>query len=803
MANHENDFTECSPANRWQHPPSFYCPISQQCMHDPVVLSDGHTYERRYIERWLQEHSTSPVSGLQLDQLAVFSNHALRNAIEEYFQQVFSAHRRAIRKTMTSPDSSAEALMSNASLLRTIDALMQCSLLMGADLSVESTLRQIMDEAKTLLGAEAASVFLVDAQNQELYSTINSSNEELRIPMSAGIAGHVATTGEAVIIHDVYQDARFSNKMDKKTNFRTRNMMCVPLKIKKGVVIGVVQVINKLRAGHVADSAVAINARLPSFGAEAIDEMSFSADDLHFLQVFAAQAATAVTSSEDYGSPSSSQSIRLLHDAEVFQDTKVAKTEYSEESSSSDVLSQLESKLCGLTQEFLDAGFDSWDLDTLMLAKITDDRPLSTLAVHIFERRGLVDHFGIDIRKMGRFFVELEKGYDSTLDGSVPYHNRAHAAAVLHAMHALLRNTDLAQLVAMSSKDTKFSEFNADGCAHLETMACLFAAAVHDYEHRGLTNDFLVKTADGRAIRYNDRNVNENHHVAAAFALLHRDDCNFLADLPRVAFARFRSLVIDMVMGTDMARSGDILKTLNDAMDRDSAMERTGFVPGSTSDATALLQMAMKCCDLGHLALPWQQHLCWVNRLEAEFFVQGDKEKDLGLPVSFLMDRNKQGPSQNQVGFFDFVVIPLFTSFCRAVPAAEPVLRAIHSNYEAWKANESTLTSSQPNDCPVSSAARASHAETPVVRSTTSSAQTENVAASRNQEKPVATVSLAGADSAPAREVHQAAESTAQAPWKRRSGRTRQRAAKFWSQVRQRTPSPTAPFALLRRHGII
>eukprot|EP00928_Gymnodinium_smaydae_P005331 TRINITY_DN11819_c0_g3_i1.p1 TRINITY_DN11819_c0_g3~~TRINITY_DN11819_c0_g3_i1.p1 ORF type:complete len:234 (+),score=29.87 TRINITY_DN11819_c0_g3_i1:167-868(+) len=162
---------------KWQHPPSFYCPISQQCMHDPVVLADGHSYERRYIEKWLKDHSTSPVSGLQLDQLAIFPNHALRNAIEEYFEQVFSAHRRAIRRTMTNPDSSEQGLGSNASLLRTIDALMQCSLLMGADQSTESTLRQIMDEAKMLLCAEAASVFLVDAQNQVLYSTINSLNK--------------------------------------------------------------------------------------------------------------------------------------------------------------------------------------------------------------------------------------------------------------------------------------------------------------------------------------------------------------------------------------------------------------------------------------------------------------------------------------------------------------------------------------------------------------------------------------------------------------------------------------------------
>merc|ERR550534_3451732 len=82
-------------APAWQHPPSFYCPISQQCMHDPVILADGHTYERRHIERWLEGHVTSPVSGLALRQKDVFPNHALRNAIEEYFRQILSAHRQA------------------------------------------------------------------------------------------------------------------------------------------------------------------------------------------------------------------------------------------------------------------------------------------------------------------------------------------------------------------------------------------------------------------------------------------------------------------------------------------------------------------------------------------------------------------------------------------------------------------------------------------------------------------------------------------------------------------------------------
>lgn len=55
--------------------------------------------------------------------------------------------------------------------------------------------------------------------------------------------------------------------------------------------------------------------------------------------------------------------------------------------------------------------------------------------------------------------------------------------------------------------------------------------AVHDYEHRGVSNDFLVKVADPLAIRYNDRSPQENHHAAASFTLLLADEFNFIKGL--------------------------------------------------------------------------------------------------------------------------------------------------------------------------------------------------------------------------------------------------------------------------------
>lgn len=660
-----------SPATKWEHPPSFYCPISQQCMQDPVVLSDGHSYERRHIERWLEDHSTSPVSGLELPHQALFPNHGLRNAIEEYFQQVFSVHRRAIRKTMETDHSS------NAALLRTIDALMQCSLMISSDLSTENLLRRMMDEAKQLLGADVASVFLVDHATKELVSHVNSTNEVLRIPISTGIAGHVATTGESLIVKDVYKDPRFNPAMDKKHSYRTRSMMCVPLRAKKGCVIGVAQLINKVRVGARVDPT---SSRSNCFcvSGEGEEGLSFSADDLNFLEVFAAQASVAVaassTLSEEAGPSSSASSVEVRAE-------QAAKKQRRDEPDAK----KREQLLLPAVQEMLRSSFQGWELDTLALAEKTDDRPLSTLGTYLFDSLGLVKEFDIDRAKLSDFLVEVERGYESTFEGAAPYHNRAHAASVLHCMHAIIQHSNLASSVARAfqSSEQGSEQSMVDCSGKLETLACLLAAAVHDYEHLGLNNDFLVKTGHERAVRHNDQHVNENHHAAAAFALLERPELNFLNALPRKAFQRLRKLVIDLVLATDMAKSGSIVTGFKSILESSSTAQGY-FQPQSAEDAVLLLQMAIKCADLGHLTLSWDLHVSWVRRLEAEFFAQGDREKEAGLGISFLMDRKKPGASETQLGFFDFVVLPLFRALFHAVPDASPMLAAVEANYVAY-----------------------------------------------------------------------------------------------------------------------
>jgi hypothetical protein len=327
----------------------------------------------------------------------------------------------------------------------------------------------------------------------------------------------------------------------------------------------------------------------------------------------------------------------------------------------------------------LSESLSSWQLETLKLADVTENRPLSTLGPYLFEKLGFVQDYGLDQRKLAQFFVEIERGYSD----ANPYHNRSHAASVMHAMYALLEHGGIGRISVAAFQD---GEAPSNGSSRLEMMACLLAAAIHDYEHPGFTNDFLIKTSEDRALLYNDKSVNEHHHVAAAFAVMQHSDFNFLANLPVDDYRRLRSLIIDLVLGTDMVNHGSLVKSFSEELDASTAS--TGSL--SRKGGVLLLQIAMKCADLGHLALDWTLHLKWVTLLEAEFFAQGDEEKHRGLPVSFLMDREKPGASKSQVGFFDFVVLPLFQALARAAPAASDALHTVTDNYQRWNALETT-----------------------------------------------------------------------------------------------------------------
>jgi len=181
-----------------------------------------------------------------------------------------------------------------------------------------------------------------------------------------------------------------------------------------------------------------------------------------------------------------------------------------------------------------------------------------------------------------------------------------------------------------------------------------------------------------RAIQHNNKSVNEQHHAAEAFKVLLKPENNFLKSMSREDFQLLRSIILELVLATDMAEH----KSLLDAFKGLVCTEGEGGV--SSAESLLVLKIAMKCADLGHLALGWGSHMRWVRRLEEEFFCQGDKEKNRAMPPSFLMDRQKPGVSQSQMGFFNFVVLPLYRSFASTFPPVAPMVDKVEANFARW-----------------------------------------------------------------------------------------------------------------------
>jgi signal transduction histidine kinase/putative methionine-R-sulfoxide reductase with GAF domain len=138
-------------------------------------------------------------------------------------------------------------------------ALQDISAALGSTLDLGELLEMILDRISEVMEADRSTLYLLDEETDELWSKVAQGDDvhEIRLKPGEGLAGAVASTGKPLNIKDAYQDPRFDAEWDRRTGYRTRSTLCVPMKNQHGRTIGVVQVLNKLE-GHftVADEAL-------------------------------------------------------------------------------------------------------------------------------------------------------------------------------------------------------------------------------------------------------------------------------------------------------------------------------------------------------------------------------------------------------------------------------------------------------------------------------------------------------------------------------------------------------------------
>ncbi|XP_042608152.1 calcium/calmodulin-dependent 3',5'-cyclic nucleotide phosphodiesterase 1A-like [Cyprinus carpio] len=274
---------------------------------------------------------------------------------------------------------------------------------------------------------------------------------------------------------------------------------------------------------------------------------------------------------------------------------------------------------------------DTWSFDVFTLNDASGDHALKFIFYELLTRYDIINRFKIPVSALVSFVEALEVGYGKHRN---PYHNLIHAADVTQTVHYLLLKTGMVHWLT-----------------ELEIFAMLFAAAVHDYEHTGTTNNFHIQTRSDTAILYNDRAVQENHHVSAAYRLLQEDDeMNILYNLSKDDWRELRALVVEMVLATDMSCHFQQIKAMKNFLQQPEAI-----------DKPKALSLLLHTADISHPAKNWNMHHRWTTSLLEEFFRQGDKEAELGLPFSPLCDRKSTMVAQSQIGFIDFIVEPTFT----------------------------------------------------------------------------------------------------------------------------------------------
>ena len=135
-------------------------------------------------------------------------------------------------------------------------ALVKIGQAVAAEKNIDVLIRTIAEETRVALNADRCTVFLYDKENNELYSKVATGLDdfkELRIPANKGLAAHVVKTGETINIKDAYTDKRFNKDVDKKTGYKTKTILCMPIKNFNQEIIGVFQVLNKFDEAFTID----------------------------------------------------------------------------------------------------------------------------------------------------------------------------------------------------------------------------------------------------------------------------------------------------------------------------------------------------------------------------------------------------------------------------------------------------------------------------------------------------------------------------------------------------------------------
>ena len=316
-------------------------------------------------------------------------------------------------------------------------------------------------------------------------------------------------------------------------------------------------------------------------------------------------------------------------------------------------------------KQILDKEFDIFELKQI----VGQNNVLPVMGGVILEAFGLKNEKIINVNKLEAFLNSVSSQYLPT----TLYHNNMHGADVCQSVCLYFLNSNAEKILQTTV---------------LDLLSILIASLGHDLGHPGLNNNFHINARTDLALTYNDSSCLENFHCSKLFNILKKDETNILEVLSVDEFKDIRKRMISEILATDMFFHKKIIETTKSKAHQ-IKQDKFEFINNDKDSIKAeqqsFLDYFIHAADLGHNSKLFKISIKWVELLSKEFWLQGDKEKSLGISVSFLCDRLNTNVPKGQVNFLTAFILPTFGLMTSMFPGLSFTQKNVENNIKEWQ----------------------------------------------------------------------------------------------------------------------
>lgn len=272
----------------------------------------------------------------------------------------------------------------------------------------------------------------------------------------------------------------------------------------------------------------------------------------------------------------------------------------------------------------------------------------------------------ININKLESFLNTISKNYNS----NVYYHNSIHASDVANNILIYNINSNIKEKLLLNNYDI---------------LSMIIASLGHDLSHPGLNANYLINNSHPLAILYNDISPLENFHISTLFKLMNNPKNNILDNIKKDDYRLIRKRIINQILSTDMVNHSKVFDSVkNKISNQKNKVLISKDNKNLFNEQQSYLDYILHAADISHNAKKFNISIKWVELLYNELWEQGDKEKSLNIPISFLCDREHLDIPKSQIYFINTIIKPTFNLLVELFPSLNYLSVNINNNINEW-----------------------------------------------------------------------------------------------------------------------